>query len=66
MYIMLFSIVLIVGLLFLFLPSNNYHKWFKGNAFSVVVRITGIILCIISIISIYAVLSGRIVLPLIK
>lgn len=66
MYIILFSIVLIVGLLLLFLPSNNHQKWFKGNAFSIVVRITGIILCIISIISIYAVLSGRIVLPLIK
>lgn len=66
MYITLFIIVFIAGILLLFLPCNAYKKWFESRMFSVVIRVIGIILCIISSISIYAVLSGEIVLPLIK
>ena len=66
MYVTLFFIVLVVGLLLLLLPFKIYEKWVENRAFSVVIRVIGIILCIISIISIYAVLSGEIILPLIK
>lgn len=66
MYVTLLFIVFVVGLLLLFLPFTIYKKWVENRAFSVVIRIIGIILCIVSAISIYAVLSGEIVLPLIK
>lgn len=66
MYVTLFSITLIIGLLLLLLPINIYKKWFDNRVFPIVIRVIGIILCIISVFSIYAVLSGEIVLPLIK
>lgn len=66
MYVTLFSIILVIGLLFLLLPINIYKKWFDNRVFPIVIRVIGIILCIISVFSIYAVLSGEIVLPLIK
>lgn len=66
MYVTLFSITLVIGLLLLLLPINIYKKWFDNRAFPIVIRVIGIILCIISVFSIYAVLSGEIVLPLIK
>lgn len=66
MYVTLFSIVLVIGLLLLLLPINIYKKWFDNRMFPIVIRVIGIILCIISVFSIYAVLSGEIVLPLIK
>lgn len=66
MYITLFAIVFAVGLVLLFLPFKFYKKWTESRLFSVIIRVTGIILCIISAILIYAVLSGKIVLPLIK
>lgn len=66
MYVTLFFIILVVGLLLLFLPFNIYRKWIDRKVFSVLIRVIGIILCIVSAISIYAVLSGKIVLPLIK
>lgn len=66
MYVTLLFIVFVVGLLLLFLPFTIYKKWVENRAFSVVIHIIGIILCIVSAISIYAVLSGEIVLPLIK
>lgn len=66
MYVTLFFIILVVGLLLLFLPFNIYRKWIESKIFSVIIRVIGIILCIVSAISIYAVLSGKIVLPLIK
>lgn len=66
MYITLFSITLVIGLLLLLLPINIYKKWFDNRVFPIVIRVIGIILCIISVFSIYAVLSGEIVLPLIK
>lgn len=66
MYVTLFSITLVIGLLFLLLPINIYKKWFDNRVFPIVIRVIGIILCIISVFSIYAVLSGEIVLPLIK
>ena len=61
MYVTLFSIILVIGLLLLLLPINIYKKWFDNRVFPIVIRVIGIILCII-----YAVLSGEIVLPLIK
>ena len=66
MYVTLFSITLVIGLLLLLLPINIYKKWFDNRVFPLVIRAIGIILCIISVFSIYAVLSGEIVLPLIK
>ena len=63
MYVTLFSVI---GLLLLLLPINIYKKWFDNRVFPIVIRVIGIILCIISVFSIYAVLSGEIVLPLIK
>lgn len=66
MYVTLFSIILVIGLLLLLLPINIYKKWFDNRVFLIVIRVIGIILCIISVFSIYAVLSGEIVLPLIK
>ena len=66
MYVTLFSIILVIGLLLLLLPINIYKKWFDNRVFPLVIRVIGIILCIISVFSIYAVLSGEIVLPLIK
>ena len=66
MYVTLFSIILVIGLLLLLLPINIYKKWFDNRVFPIVSRVIGIILCIISVFSIYAVLSGEIVLPLIK
>lgn len=66
MYVTLFSITLVIGLLLLLLLINIYKKWFDNRVFPIVIRVIGIILCIISVFSIYAVLSGEIVLPLIK
>ena len=66
MYVTLFSITLVIGLLLLLLPINIYKKWFDNRVFPIVIRVIGIILCIISVFSIYAVLSGEIVLPLIQ
>ena len=66
MYVTLFSIILVIGLLLLLLPINIYKKWFDNRVFPIVIRVIGIILCIVSVFSIYAVLSGEIVLPLIK
>lgn len=66
MYVTLFSIILVIGLLLLLLPINIYKKWFDNRVFPIIIRVIGIILCIISVFSIYAVLSGEIVLPLIK
>lgn len=66
MYVTLFSIILVIGLLLLLLPINIYKKWFDNRVFPIVIRVIGIILYIISVFSIYAVLSGEIVLPLIK
>lgn len=66
MYVTLFSITLVIGLLLLLLPINIYKKWFDNRVFPIVIRVIGIILCIISVFSIYTVLSGEIVLPLIK
>lgn len=66
MYVTLFSITLVIGLLLLLLPINIYKKWLDNRVFPIVIRVIGIILCIISVFSIYAVLSGEIVLPLIK
>ena len=66
MYVTLFSITLVIGLLLLLLPINIYKKWFDNRVIPIVIRVIGIILCIISVFSIYAVLSGEIVLPLIK
>lgn len=66
MYVTLFFIILVVGLLLIFLPFNIYRKWVESEVFTIVIRVIGIILCIVSAISIYAVLSGKIVLPLIK
>lgn len=57
MYVTLFSIILVIGLLLLLLPINIYRKWFDNRVFPIVIRVIGIILCIISVFSIYAVLS---------
>lgn len=66
MYITLFLIILIFGLLFLFVPYNIIRKWTERKVILIILRAIGAVLIIISVTSIYALLSGIIVLPLIK
>ena len=46
MYVTLFSIILVIGLLLLLLPINIYKKWFDNRVFPIVIRVIGIILCV--------------------
>lgn len=66
MYITLIFLVLAVGLLLLFIPYRVIKRWSESKVFSVCLRLFGLILILIGIITIYAMLSGTIVLPLIK
>ena len=66
MYVTLFSVTFVLGLLFLILPSGAIADWSKRQWFPAVLRLLGTILCIVSGLFIYAVLSGKIVLPLFK
>ena len=59
MYVTLFSITLVIGLLLLLLPINIYKKWFDNRVFPIVIRVIGIILCIISVFSICLCFEGR-------
>lgn len=66
MYITLFIVVLIVGLLMVFLPSKVIKKLVNLNWILIALRALGVILCIASGVTIYALAVGKIVLPLIK
>ena len=66
MYITLILIILAVGLLLLILPHKTIKRLSELNGFSTCLRLFGMILVLIGTLSIYAVLSGTIVLPLIK
>lgn len=66
MYITLFAIVLIIGLLMLLLPGNLFRKLSKIKSFIIFLRLSGIVLIAVSAVSIYAVLSGAVELPLFK
>ncbi len=66
MYITLFIIVLIVGLLMVLLPSKAIKNLVNQNGVLVVLRLLGIIMCVASSVTIYALVAGKIVLPLIK
>ena len=66
MYITLFIIVLIVGILMVFLPSKAIKNLVNQNGVLVVLRLLGIIMCVASSVTIYALVAGKIVLPLIK
>lgn len=61
MYIVLSVVAVVIGLLLLFQPFGALR-----GALSVVLRVTGVVLCIAGAVLIYALLSGKIVLPLIK
>lgn len=66
MYITLFIVVLIVGLLMVFLPAKVIKDLISLNWILIALRVLGIILCIASGVTIYALAVGKIVLPLIK
>ena len=66
MYITLFIVVLIVGLLMVFLPSKAIKNLVNQNGVLVVLRVLGIIMCVASSVTIYALATGKIVFPLIK
>lgn len=66
MYITLFIVVLIVGLLMVFLPAKVIKNLVSLNWILIALRVLGIILCIASGVTIYALAVGKIVLPLIK
>ena len=53
MYITLFIIVLIVGLLMVFLPSKAIKNLVNQNGVLVVLRLLGIIMCVASSVTIY-------------
>ena len=65
-HITLFIIVLIVGLLMVLLPSKAIKNLVNQNGVLVVLRLLGIIMCVASSVTIYALVAGKIVLPLIK
>lgn len=62
MYITLFIIVLIVGLLMVLLPSKAIKNLVNQNGVLVVLRLLGIIMCVASSVTIYALVAGKIVL----
>ena len=64
MYITLFIIVLIVGLLMVLLPSKAIKNLVNQNGVLVVLRLLGIIMCVASSVTIYALVAGKIALPL--
>lgn len=66
MYITLFAVVLIVGLLMVFLPSKTIKNLVNQNGVLIVLRLLGIIMCVASSVTIYALATGKFVLPLIK
>lgn len=66
MYITLFIVVLIVGLLMIFLPSKVIKNLVNLNWILIALRVLGVILCIASGVTVYALAVGKIVLPLIK
>lgn len=66
MYITLFIIVLIVGLIMVFLPSKAIKNLVNQFWILITLRLLGVILCVASGITIYALVVGKIVLPLIK
>lgn len=66
MYITLFIIVLIVGLIMVFLPSKAIKNLINQFWILITLHLLGVILCVASGITIYALVAGKIVLPLIK
>lgn len=66
MYISLFIVVIIVGLFMLLLPTSIIQKASQHKSFSIFQRLVGAILILVSAVSIYALASGSIVLPLFK
>lgn len=66
MYAILLVMVLIAGLILLFIPVSAIKKWYGSKLFSILLRLIGIILIVVSVVSLYALLSGAIVLPLFK
>lgn len=66
MYISLFIVVMIVGFIMLLLPTSIIQKASQHMWFCVFQRLVGAILILVSAVSIYALASGFIVLPLFK
>ena len=64
MYAILLVMILIAGLVLLFIPVNAIKKWHESKVFFILLRLIGIILVVVSVASLYALLSGAIVLPL--
>lgn len=66
MYITLFAIVLLIGLLMLLIPGKLFQRLSKANGFNIFLRLSGVVLIAISAVAIYAVLSGTVKLPLFR
>ena len=66
MYAILLVMILIAGLVLLFIPVDVIKKWHESKVFFILLRLIGIILIVVSVVSLYALLSGAIVLPLFK
>lgn len=66
MYVILLVMILIAGLVLLFIPVSAIKKWHELKVFSAFLRVIGIILIVVSVVSLYALFSGAIVLPLFK
>lgn len=59
-------IIMLIGVLLLLLPANLVKRVCDQKVFLILVRIIGVIVIGLSVIFIYAVASGAIVLPLFK
>ena len=66
MYVILLVMILIAGLVLLFIPVSAIKKWHESKIFSILFRLIGIILIVVSVVSPYALFSGAIILPLFK
>ena len=64
MYAILLVMILIAGLALFFIPVDVIKKWHESKVFFILLRLIGIILVVVSVASLYALLSGTIVLPL--
>lgn len=59
-----FFLALPIGFVLLLIPLSKFKKWSEHKFFPILLRVTGIVLIVISTGFIYAVVSGKIVLPL--
>lgn len=66
MYISLFIVVMIAGFVMLLLPTSIIQKVCQYKWFCISQKLVGAILILVSVVSIYSIASGVLVLPLFK